>query len=82
MGLRIHADEFGDTGGGTLGAELKVTSADHLAGSTMETIDALRDAGVTGILLPGTPLALLSSAARSGLRVGCRLGARDGGARE
>ena len=61
MGLRIHADEFGDTGGGTLGAELKVTSADHLAGSTMETIEALRDAGVTGILLPGTPLALLSS---------------------
>ncbi|MEE3192195.1 MAG: imidazolonepropionase [Candidatus Thermoplasmatota archaeon] len=61
MGLRIHADEFGDTGGGTLGAELKVASADHLSGSSMATIEALRDAGVTGILLPGTPLALLSS---------------------
>jgi imidazolonepropionase len=61
MGLRIHADEFGDTGGGTLGAELKVASADHLSGSSMATIEALRDAGVTGILLPGTPLALLES---------------------
>ena len=61
MGLRIHADEFGDTGGGALGAELKVASADHLSGSSMATIEALRDAGVTGILLPGTPLALLES---------------------
>tara|TARA_B100001971_G_scaffold182395_1_gene179694 strand:- start:20 stop:529 length:510 start_codon:yes stop_codon:yes gene_type:complete len=61
MGLRIHADEFGDSGGGTLGAELSVASADHLAGSTLDTIEALRDAGTTGILMPGTPLALLSS---------------------
>ena len=61
MGLRIHADEFGDSGGGMLGAELSVASADHLAGSTLDTIEALRDAGTTGILLPGTPLALLSS---------------------
>ena len=58
MGLRIHADEFGDSGGGTLGAELSVASADHLTGSTMDTIEALRDAGTTGILMPGTPLAL------------------------
>jgi imidazolonepropionase len=37
-----------------------VISADHLAGSTLETIQALRDSGVIGVLLPGTPLAILS----------------------
>jgi len=60
FGLKIHADEFGDTGGGKLAAELRVISADHLAGSTLETIKALRDSGVIGVLLPGTPLAILS----------------------
>ena len=60
FGLKIHADEFGDTGGGKLAAELRVISAEHLAGSTLETIQALRDSGVIGVLLPGTPLAILS----------------------
>ena len=58
--LKIHADEFGDTGGGRLGAELGVVTADHLAGSSLETIKNLRDSGVIGVLLPGTPFALLS----------------------
>ena len=58
--LKIHADEFGDTGGGKLGAELAVVTADHLAGSSLETIKALSDSGVIGVLLPGTPFALLS----------------------
>ena len=60
LGLKIHADEFGDSGGGSLAAELGVISADHLAGSTLDTIQALRDAGTIGVLLPGTPLAILS----------------------
>jgi len=60
FGLKIHADEFGDTGGGRLAAELGVVSADHLAGSTIDTIVALRDAGTIGVLLPGTPFAILS----------------------
>ena len=38
FGLKIHADEFGDTGGGQLAAELGVISADHLAGSTLSLI--------------------------------------------
>ena len=58
--LKIHADEFGDTGGGKLGAELAVVTADHLAGSSLETIKVLSDSGVIGVLLPGTPFALLS----------------------
>ena len=60
FGLKIHADEFGDTGGGRLAAELGVISADHLAGSTTDTITALRKAGTIGVLLPGTPFAILS----------------------
>ena len=58
--LKIHADEFGDTGGGRLGAELGVITADHLAGSSLETIKNLSESGVIGVLLPGTPFALLS----------------------
>lgn len=60
FGLKIHADEFGDTGGGRLASELGVMSADHLAGSTAETITALRESGTIGVLLPGTPFAILS----------------------
>ena len=60
FGLKIHADEFGDTGGGQLAAELGVISADHLAGSTTETFVALKEAGTIGVLLPGTPFAILS----------------------
>ena len=60
FGLKIHADEFGDTGGGQLAAELGVISADHLAGSTTETFVALKEAGSIGVLLPGTPFAILS----------------------
>ncbi|MEC7349515.1 MAG: imidazolonepropionase [Candidatus Thermoplasmatota archaeon] len=58
--LKIHADEFGDTGGGRLGAELGVVTADHLAGSSLETIKMLSRSGAIGVLLPGTPFALLS----------------------
>ena len=58
--LKIHGDEFGDTGGGRLGAELEVVTADHLAGSSLDTIKALSESGVIGVLLPGTPFALLS----------------------
>ena len=60
FGLKIHAAEFGDTGGGRLASDLGVMSADHLAGSTTETITALRDSGTIGVLLPGTPFAILS----------------------
>ena len=58
--LKIHADEFGDTGAGRLGADLRVVTADHLAGSSLETIKMLSRSGAIGVLLPGTPFALLS----------------------
>jgi imidazolonepropionase len=54
LGLKIHADEFGDTGGGRLAARLGVTSADHLHGTALEVVPLLARAGVVAVLLPGT----------------------------
>jgi imidazolonepropionase len=52
--LKVHADEFGDTGGSRLAAELRAVSADHLHGTVAESIRGLAAAGVVGVLLPGT----------------------------
>lgn len=51
---RLHADEFADSGGAELAAELGAASADHLMAVSDRGIDALAAAGVTAILLPGT----------------------------
>ncbi|MBI3979869.1 MAG: imidazolonepropionase [Chloroflexi bacterium] len=56
--LKVHADEFGSTGGAALAAELQATSADHLLQTTEIDILAMAGAGVIGVLLPGTPLGL------------------------
>ncbi len=52
--LKLHADEFGDTGGSRLAAELGAVSADHLHGTPPDAARALAGAGVVGTLLPGT----------------------------
>jgi imidazolonepropionase len=52
--LKIHADEFGDTGGSRLALEMGVVSADHLHGMPPGRARALAEAGVVGVLLPGT----------------------------
>ena len=57
LGLKIHADELSDSGGASLAAELRATSADHLLHVSAEGIDALATAGVVGVLLPATSLA-------------------------
>jgi len=51
---RLHADEFVDSGGAFLAAELGALSADHLMAVSEAGIDALARAGVTALLLPGT----------------------------
>jgi imidazolonepropionase len=58
LGLRVHANELGATGGAQLAAELGAASADHLlfVGDAERT--ALREAGVVAILLPGTSLVI------------------------
>lgn len=58
MQLRLHANEFGHTGGALLAAELHARSADHLLHLDDRERDALRDAGVVATLLPGTSLVL------------------------
>jgi len=62
MGVRVHADEFADTGGAALAARVGAASADHLAASSDEGLEAMRKAGVIATLLPGTPFVLRSKA--------------------
>jgi imidazolonepropionase len=54
LGMKLHADEFGDTGGSRLAAELGAVSADHLHGTPSDAVRALAEAGVVAVLLPGT----------------------------
>jgi len=54
LGLKLHADEFGDTGGSRLAVELRAVSADHLHGTPPGTAAAMAGAGTVGVLLPGT----------------------------
>jgi imidazolonepropionase len=56
---RLHADEFADSGGAELAAELGAFSADHLMAVSPAGIDALARTGVTAVLLPGTSFFLM-----------------------
>ena len=52
LGLRVHADEFSDTSGAALAAELRARSADHLIHASDEGIAAMARAGVVATLMP------------------------------
>jgi len=54
LALKIHADEFGDTGGSRLAVAMRAVSADHLHGTPPARARELAEAGVVGVLLPGT----------------------------
>lgn len=56
---RLHADEFEDSGGAALAAELGALSADHLVAVSPQGIEAMAEAGVTAVLLPGTTFYLM-----------------------
>ncbi len=58
LGLRVHANELGPTGGAKLAAELGAASADHLLFVDDDDRRALADAGTVAVLLPGTSLVL------------------------
>jgi len=58
LDLRIHIDEFVDGGGGSLAAELKVTTADHAHYTNDESRDAMSKSGVNAGFLPGTPYSM------------------------
>lgn len=61
LGIRLHADEFADSGAAGLAGELGVVSADHLMAVSVDGIKAMADSGVIATLLPGTTFFLGSS---------------------
>ena len=60
MTPRLHADEFSDSGGATLAAELSAASADHLMHVSDAGIKALAQSDTVANLLPGTSFFLMS----------------------
>lgn len=56
--LHVHADEIANIGASQMAAELRALSADHLEYTTPEDMAALSEAGVVGVLLPGTAYTL------------------------
>jgi imidazolonepropionase len=58
LGLRMHADQLGLSHGAELAADLRSTTADHLEYTGASGIEAMRDAGVQPVLLPGSVYAL------------------------
>ena len=54
--LKLHADEFADSGGAALAAQMKCASADHLGRSAREGVVRMAEEGVVAVLLPGTSL--------------------------
>jgi imidazolonepropionase len=54
LGLRVHADELGASGGALVAAELGARSADHLIHATPEAVVALARAGTVATLCPAT----------------------------
>lgn len=59
LGMKIHADEFTDTGGALLAAEIGATSADHLLCSSDEGLKEMARRRIVGVLLPAAPLTLM-----------------------
>jgi imidazolonepropionase len=55
---KVHAEEFVHLGGAQLAADLDAASADHLLQADADDVDALVEAGVTPVFLPGTAFSL------------------------
>ncbi len=58
LGLRIHAEELGESGGAMLAADLGAATADHLVHISDAAIDRFAERGVQPVLLPGTCFSL------------------------
>jgi imidazolonepropionase len=56
--VKLHADQLSDGGGAQLAAEFDALSADHLEYANERGIEALAEAGVVAVLLPGAFYAL------------------------
>ncbi len=60
MAPKVHADELSPLGGAELSAEVGAASADHLTKPSDRGLEAMMDAGVVPVLLPGTSFFLRS----------------------
>jgi len=58
LSARLHVDEFADSGGLALAAELSVDTADHAGHSSEDARSAAAEEGVLQGFLPGTPYVL------------------------
>ena len=58
LDLHVHADEIANIGASRMAAEFHAFSADHLEYTSVEDMQAMRDAGVVATLLPGTAYTL------------------------
>ena len=56
LAIRLHADEFLDSGAADLAAESGALSADHLQHASAKGVAKMAEAGVVAVLLPGTSL--------------------------
>ncbi len=56
--LKLHANQLSASGAATIAAEFGAVSADHLDHATDAELDLLREANVTGTLLPGCSFSL------------------------
>lgn len=56
--LKIHADEFHDTGGAAVAVEIGAVSADHLLSISKDNIERIAASKTVATLLPGTALFL------------------------
>jgi imidazolonepropionase len=54
LALKLHADEFANSGGAELAVELGALSADHLAAVSAAGVRALGRGGTVAVLLPAT----------------------------
>ena len=74
--LRLHADEFKDSGAAELAGRLKAHSADHLMAVSDRGIQALAENKVVATILPGTTIFLGKNSfapARKLISAGCRV---------
>lgn len=62
---KIHADEIEPYGGAEVAAEVGAISADHLLRASDRGIEMMAEAGVIGVLLPGTAFFLMADYANA-----------------
>jgi imidazolonepropionase len=58
LGAKLHVDQLGDGGGGSLAADVRAVSAEHLEYVSADGISAMAAAGVVAVTLPIATLVL------------------------